>query len=155
MCICCLVAKSCLTFLWPMDCSLPGSSVHGISQARILEWVAISFSRGSSWSRDQIWVYCLAGGFFTIEPTGKPSTSCSGWSNCYFLNIFWVFPFWCLCSYDFHAWDVPLSHLFMFRILLVLKWEYNDISNFCCWINKNCQLKVSSNVFTLGSSVVV
>ena len=72
MCICCLVAKSCLTFLWPMDCSLPGSSVHGISQARILEWVAISFSRGSSWSRDQIWVYCLAGGFFTIEPTGKP-----------------------------------------------------------------------------------
>ena len=54
-----------------MDCGLPGSSVHGISQARILEWVAISFSRGSSWSRDQIWVYCLADGFFTIELPGK------------------------------------------------------------------------------------
>ena len=54
-----------------MDCSLPGSSVHGISQARILEWVAISLSRGSSRSRDQIWVYCLAGGFFTIELSGK------------------------------------------------------------------------------------
>ena len=41
----CLVAKSCLTFLDPMDCSLAGSSVHGILQVRILEWVDISFSR--------------------------------------------------------------------------------------------------------------
>ena len=49
----------------PIDCSLPGSSVHGISQARILEWIAISFSRGSSWPRNQTWVSCIAGGFFT------------------------------------------------------------------------------------------
>ena len=49
-----------------MDCSLLGSSVHGISQARILEWVAISFSRGSSWFRDQTHVSCIAGRFFTI-----------------------------------------------------------------------------------------
>ena len=42
------VAQSCLTLCDPMDCSLPGSSVHGILQVRILEWVAISFSRGSS-----------------------------------------------------------------------------------------------------------
>ena len=42
-----------------MDCSLPGSSVHGILQARILEWVAISFSRGSSWPRDQTCVSCI------------------------------------------------------------------------------------------------
>ena len=52
-----------------MDCSPPGSSVHGISQARILEWVAISFSRGSSWPRDQTHVFCIAGGFFTIWAT--------------------------------------------------------------------------------------
>ena len=45
----------------PMDCSLPGSSVHGILQARILEWVAISFSRGSSQPRNQILVSCIAG----------------------------------------------------------------------------------------------
>ena len=45
---CCLVAKSCQTLCDPMDCSSPGSSVHGISQARTLEQVAISFSRGSS-----------------------------------------------------------------------------------------------------------
>ena len=50
---CCrLVTKLCLTLCKPMDCCLPGSSVHGISQARILEWVAISFSRGSSWPRN-------------------------------------------------------------------------------------------------------
>ena len=46
------VAQSCLTLCDPMDCSLPGSSVHGILQAKILEWVAIPFSRGSSQPRD-------------------------------------------------------------------------------------------------------
>ena len=55
-----------------MDCSPPGSSVHGISQARILEWVAISFSRGSSQPRDLTHVSCLAGRFFTTLPPGKP-----------------------------------------------------------------------------------
>ena len=46
------VAQSCLTLCDPMDCSLPGSSIHGIFQTRILEWVAISFSRRSSRPRD-------------------------------------------------------------------------------------------------------
>ena len=52
----------------PMDCSPPGSSVHGIFQARKLEWVAISFSRGSSWPRDRTYIFrvsCIAGGFLT------------------------------------------------------------------------------------------
>ena len=57
-----------------MDCRPPGSSVHEISQARILKWVAISFSRGSSWLRDWTHVSCIAGGFFTTEPPGKPPT---------------------------------------------------------------------------------
>ena len=52
-----------------MDCSLPGSSVHGISQARILEWIVISFSRGSSWPRNQTWVSCIEGRFFTVWAT--------------------------------------------------------------------------------------
>ena len=47
-----LIAQLCPTLCNPMDCSLPGSSVHGIFQARILEWVAIPFSRGSSGPRD-------------------------------------------------------------------------------------------------------
>ena len=58
-----------------MDYSLPGSPVHGISQARILEWVAISFSRGSSWPRDQIQVSCIAGRFFTIWATREAQGS--------------------------------------------------------------------------------
>ena len=47
------VAQSCLTLRDPVDCGLPGFSIHGILQARILEWVAISFSRGSSQPKDQ------------------------------------------------------------------------------------------------------
>ena len=50
-----------------IDCSPPGSSVHGILQARILEWVAISFSRESSQPRDWTWVSCIAGGFLTHQ----------------------------------------------------------------------------------------
>ena len=69
---CCLVAKSCLTLCKPMDCSLPGSSVYGIFQARMLEWVAISFSTGSSWPRDQTHVSSLASGIFITKPPGKP-----------------------------------------------------------------------------------
>ena len=53
------VAQSCLTLCDPMDCSLPGSSVHGIFQARILEWVVISCSRGSSWPRNQTCISCI------------------------------------------------------------------------------------------------
>ena len=54
-----LVVQSCLTLCDPMDCSPPGFSVRGILQARILEWAAISFSRGSSQPRDQTWVSCI------------------------------------------------------------------------------------------------
>ena len=57
----------------PMDCSPPGSSVHGITQARLLEWVPISFSKGSSRPRDQTWVSSTAGRLFTPEPVGKSS----------------------------------------------------------------------------------
>ena len=54
--------------LQPVDCSLPDSSVHGILQARILEWVAIPFSRGSSQSKDWTQDCCIAGRFFSVCP---------------------------------------------------------------------------------------
>ena len=60
-----------------MDCSPPDSSIHGIFQARVLEWVAISFSRGPSWPRDQIWVYHSAGRCFTVW-VGKESACNAG-----------------------------------------------------------------------------
>ena len=58
MCCCCLIAKLCRTLCDLVNCSPPGSSVHGISQARILEWAAISSSRGSSRPRNQTHVSC-------------------------------------------------------------------------------------------------
>ena len=74
------VAQSCPTLWDPMDCSLPGSSLHGILQARILEWVAISFSRGSSRLRDQTWVSCIAGRHFNFWATREaPIVSDKSW----------------------------------------------------------------------------
>ena len=64
-----LVTQSCLTLCDPVDCSSPDSSVHRILQARVLEWVAMPFSRGSSWPRDQTQVSCIAGRFSTIWTT--------------------------------------------------------------------------------------
>ena len=72
------VASVTLTLCDPMDCSLPGPSVHGILQARILQWIATPSSRASPQPRDRIHVscvYCWAGGFFTSDPPGKPIIS--------------------------------------------------------------------------------
>ena len=66
-----LVTQLCPTLWDPMDCSLPGSSVHGIFQARILEWIATSFSRGSSQPRDWTQVSHTAGRLFTVWATRK------------------------------------------------------------------------------------
>ena len=68
-----LAAQSCLTLCDPMDCRPPGSSVHRILQARILEWVAIPSSRGSSQPRDRTHDFFIAGIFFTTEPQGSPN----------------------------------------------------------------------------------
>ena len=68
-CLCVLVAQSCPTLCDPKHYSPPGSSVHGILQARTLEWVAISFSRGSSWTRDWTQASCIAGRRFTVWAT--------------------------------------------------------------------------------------
>ena len=64
-----LAAKSCPTLWDTVNCSPQGSFAHRISQTRILEWVAISFSRGSSWPSDQTLVFCTAGRFFTAWAT--------------------------------------------------------------------------------------
>ena len=73
------VAQSCLTLCDPMDYSLPNCSVHRTLQARILEWVAISFSRGTSQPRDRIQVSCMASGFFTRETLQ---------GHCYDMNVY-------------------------------------------------------------------
>ena len=77
VCMRALWLQSCLTLCDPMDCSPPGSSVHEILQTRILEWVAVPSSGGSSPPRNWTCVSCIAGGFITAEPRDKspfPST---------------------------------------------------------------------------------
>ena len=84
-----------------MDYSLSGSSFHGIFQARILEWIAISFSRGSSWPRDWTGVSCIAGRFYTISATREAI-----YSSIYLLISISEFipppplPLWQLCLFS-------------------------------------------------------
>ena len=82
-----LVAQLRLTLCYPMDCSLPGSSVLGIYQARLLEWVAISFSRGSSQPRDQTWVSGIADRFLAIWATRQALKG----TDKHQLLVFWLY----------------------------------------------------------------
>ena len=89
--LCCIeseVAQLCPTLCDPVDCSLPGSSIHGILQARILEWVTISFSRGSSQPRDQTWVSRIGGRCFNLWTSWSIIlfSSCNAWE---YVFIFW------------------------------------------------------------------
>ena len=79
--VCVLVAQLCLTV-----CNLPGSSVHGVLQARIMEWIAIPFSRDSSWPRDWTQVSCTAGRFFTVWAT-MDDRLCARHFSKYFIHI--------------------------------------------------------------------
>ena len=76
VCVCALVIQLCLTLCDPMDCSLPGSFVHGILQARLLKWVAISFTRVSSRPRDWTWVSHIVGRLFYTPIKVKKKKSC-------------------------------------------------------------------------------
>ena len=73
------VTQSCSTLCDPMDYSLPGSSIQGIFQARILEWAATSFSRGFSWPRDGTQVSHTVGRHFTIWATREAWNSCQNY----------------------------------------------------------------------------
>ena len=96
--LCIVLVLQLCPILWdPMDYSSTGSSVHGISQARIVKWVAIPFSRGSSWPRDRTWVSCITGRFFTI------------WAIREFLHVIFM-----LNSTTMTPWNPGLSHFFFF-----------------------------------------
>ena len=87
-CVC-----KCLAFVIsydPMDCSLPGSSVPGVSQARILAWVAVCFSMGSSQPRDRTHISYIAGGFFTTELPKFPIVM----KGYYYLTVFILLDLW-------------------------------------------------------------
>ena len=117
-CCCCLDAKLCLTLCDPTNCSLPVFSVHGISQARILDWVAMSFSRGSSWPRDRTLIAFLAGRFFTTEPPGKAQISLM--AKCYWALFQLSFVAICMSSFEkylFRSFNHFKIGLFIFPLL--------------------------------------
>ena len=98
-------AQSCLTLCKPIDCSPSSSYIYGISQARILEWVAIPFSRGSAQPRDRACISCDAGGFSTTEPPGNLGwlagslpVSLGFWGQFSSRTFYRVFLWFCLSS---------------------------------------------------------
>ena len=132
-----------------MDCSLPDSSVHGILQARILEWVVMPFSRGSFWPRDLTWVSCFAGRLFTIWATRKGSIFFLFHNKHCINRSFWLFK-WCMCVYeiklDVFLWlekehkhiyvSLSLSHTHTHTLYLIctpIPRSYNSHSEYCSW----------------------
>ena len=83
-----LVALSCPTLCNSMDNSLPGSSVDGILGQKILEWVAIPFSRESSWPRDQTWVSCIADRLFTIWVIREAQSKCYSYPQYHIMKVY-------------------------------------------------------------------
>ena len=83
----CVVAKLCLPLCDPLNCSLPGSPVHAIIQARILEWVAISSSRGSSWSKDWTYISCIGMQVLHQWATSEAPKSVCFYFACTFIHI--------------------------------------------------------------------
>ena len=121
-----LAAQLCLTLCNPMDCSSAGYSVHGILQARILEWVAIPFSSGSFRPRDRTQVSCIAGGFFTDWATREAPLK-SGFFSYHKENM--KNSLWCLGHPLFYTIRYQLFYTIR-DVRLILKLLYISIE---CW----------------------
>ena len=99
MCVC-VCAQSCLTLCNPRDCSPPGSPVHGVLPARILEWVSTPSSRESSWPGNWTLISCIAGRFFTHGTTWEAQVTCRilqlwvMWVGCCYLQAHQSSPPW-------------------------------------------------------------
>ena len=117
--LCEVKSLSCVWLCNPMDCNLPASSLHGILQARVLEWVAISFSRGSSRPRDQIRVSLIPGRHFNLWATREAWNGCKRTVVRTFLSVDllwdcnenWPFPVLGLCWVFWICWHVEWSKL--------------------------------------------
>ena len=127
----------------PMDHGPPGSSLHGVLQARILEWVAMSPSMGSFQPRDCTRVSCIAGGFSATEPLGKPHKSLYSFFYVIILiflsaALIWCIPFPCLCVNSFfslvHSYVIlcVLVHFFYLYALWFLSGTFLYLP-FLCW----------------------
>ena len=129
----------------PVDCSLPGSSVLGISQTRILEWVAISSSRGSSWPKDWAWVSCLTGRVFTIWVTREAKKGISE-SVCFWTlllkQVLTTQTFWSFFPFNFYFWSSDLVKCKETLLLMITrKRSHKKVNN----LSQIFNLQVSGN----------
>ena len=122
MCVCVCVCVCITQFCDPVDYSPPLFSVHRVLQARILEWVANPLSRGSSWPRDRTWVFCIAGGFFTVWAIREVHSTWQSSSTPYLLLLI---PRGCLQK-PFLEWHLSLSRELS---LLMSSWSVPTPSN--------------------------
>ena len=132
------VAQLSPTLCDPMDCSPPGSSIHGILQARVLEWVAISFSRGSSQPMDRTPVSHTTGRLFTVWATGEA------------LVIQWMLAIWSLVPLPF---KIQLEHLEVHGSRTVEAWlgEFWALLYQCVrWVQFCGSLSILSHCLSLG-----
>ena len=115
---CCFVAQSCLTICNPMHSSPPGSSAHGISQARILKWVAISFSRGSSQPRNQTRISC----------TGRwiPNHRATGEAPLFRLELSYSFFDFCKACGPYLGPRILMSDISLGHSKCFLKWLFKN-----------------------------
>ena len=125
------VTQSCPTLCYPMECSPPGSSVLGILRARILEWIAISLSRGTSRPRDQTQVLCIAGRRFNLWATREAKSRCFFWNSLDFSMIQWMLAIWSLVPLPFlnPAWTSESS---WFMYCWRLAWRILSITLLAC-----------------------
>ena len=118
------VAQLCPTLCDPVDCSLPGSSVHGIFQAIVLEWVAISFSRGSSQPRTRTQVSCIVDRCFTIWATREAI----------FLKKLISINEWKKKNVNIHSINYSLSFSFTYETLLCsFRWKWYLLRIICVY----------------------
>ena len=108
------VAQSCTALFDPVDCTLPGSSIDGIFQARVLEWVAVSFCRGSSWPKDRTQVFCIAGRRFTRWATGETPSYIYVYIHIYIYMCVCVPLLIYLCEYTYVCF-IPFSPPWLVR----------------------------------------
>ena len=118
-----LVSKFCLTLCNPMDCSPPGSSVHGISQARIHEWVAISFSRRPSQPRDQPHDSCIGRQSLTAEPPGKATME--------YYSAIKRDEIWVICTGSFPEMQMDLQSVTHSEVSQKEKNKYHILTHVC------------------------
>ena len=165
--------KSCTTFFDPIDCNLPGTSVHGIFQARVLEWIAISFSRGSSQSRDWTQVSCIAGRHFTVWAIREAHTCIASLTiNIphqngtfvtfaestlrhhnhlkFIVNI--TIHSWCFPFYSLNKWTMTCINHLWYRIIQSM---FNALKILCSFVfipsfSSHCQTLEITHLFTIS-----